>query len=112
MATDDWRRGAAEFNPSNLDRNIALRDALKRIAQRHRTSVSSVAIRMGSQLAGSYGGNRWGPVPRTGGWLDWRRESGVWVRLPLTKSRAIKRTGAGSGPSTPNLESAGRKSAA
>jgi aryl-alcohol dehydrogenase-like predicted oxidoreductase len=44
MATDDWRRGAAEFNPSNLDRNIALRDALKPIAQRHRTSVSSVAI--------------------------------------------------------------------
>src|ERR1700747_1225880 len=44
MANDDWRRRSAEFNPPNSNRNLALRDALKPISQRHGTSVSSVAI--------------------------------------------------------------------
>src|SRR5580704_18635812 len=44
MAEDDWRRRSPEFNPPNLQRNLALRDALQPIAKRHGTSVSSVAI--------------------------------------------------------------------
>jgi aryl-alcohol dehydrogenase-like predicted oxidoreductase len=44
MADDDWRRRSPEFNSPNLERNVALRDALQPIAQRHGTSVSSVAI--------------------------------------------------------------------
>jgi aryl-alcohol dehydrogenase-like predicted oxidoreductase len=44
MAKDDWRRGAPEFNSPNVERNLALRDALRPIARRHGTSVSSVAI--------------------------------------------------------------------
>jgi aryl-alcohol dehydrogenase-like predicted oxidoreductase len=44
MASDDWRRKAPEFQEPNLSRNLALRDALRPIAQRHNTSVSSVAI--------------------------------------------------------------------
>ena len=36
MAADDWRRSAPEFNPPNLERNLALRDALRPIAKRHR----------------------------------------------------------------------------
>src|SRR5579864_7398907 len=44
LAADDWRLRAAEFNPPNLNNNLALRDALRPIAQRHYTSVSSVAI--------------------------------------------------------------------
>jgi aryl-alcohol dehydrogenase-like predicted oxidoreductase len=111
MATDDWRRGAAEFNPSNLDLNIALRDALKPTAQRHRTSVSSVAIAWVLSWPGVTAAIVGGRSPeQVDGWIGaGNLELG---RLPLTKSRAIKRTGAGSGPSTPNLESAGRKSAA
>ncbi len=44
LAADDWRRRAAEFQEPNLSRNLALRDALRPIARRHDTSVSSIAI--------------------------------------------------------------------
>jgi aryl-alcohol dehydrogenase-like predicted oxidoreductase len=44
LAEDDWRRRAAEFQQPLLGRNLALRDALQSIAQRHETSVSCIAI--------------------------------------------------------------------
>src|SRR5712691_5968211 len=44
LADDDWRRHAEEFQEPHLSRNLALRDALRPIAQRHGTTVSSVAI--------------------------------------------------------------------
>ena len=44
LAEDDWRRRGLEFNEPNLSRNLALRDALKPVAQRHSASVSSIAI--------------------------------------------------------------------
>ena len=44
LAEDDWRRRAVEFQQPRLDRNLALRDALQPIAQRHETSVSCIAI--------------------------------------------------------------------
>ena len=44
LADDDWRRRAPEFQEPNLSRNLALRDSLYPIAEKHRTSISSVAI--------------------------------------------------------------------
>ncbi|MCI4355068.1 MAG: aldo/keto reductase, partial [Thermoplasmata archaeon] len=44
MAEDDWRRRSAQFTEPNLPRNIALRDALQPIAERHGVTVSAVAI--------------------------------------------------------------------
>jgi aryl-alcohol dehydrogenase-like predicted oxidoreductase len=44
LAKDDWRRHATEFQQPNLGRNLALRDALRKIARRHESSVSAVAI--------------------------------------------------------------------
>src|SRR5258708_21104735 len=44
LGPDDWRRRSPEFQAPNLDRNLALRDALRPIAQRHGVSVSVVAI--------------------------------------------------------------------
>jgi aryl-alcohol dehydrogenase-like predicted oxidoreductase len=44
FAADDWRRRGPEFKSPQLERNIMLRDALKPIAARHRTTVSAVAI--------------------------------------------------------------------
>jgi aryl-alcohol dehydrogenase-like predicted oxidoreductase len=44
LAQDDWRRSAPDFQEPNLSRNLALRDALRPIAQRHRTTVSAVAV--------------------------------------------------------------------
>jgi aryl-alcohol dehydrogenase-like predicted oxidoreductase len=44
LAEDDWRRRAVEFQQPLLGRNLALRNALQPIAQRHDTSVSCIAI--------------------------------------------------------------------
>lgn len=44
LASDDWRRKSPEFQEPKLSRNLALRDSLRPIAQRHDTSISSVAI--------------------------------------------------------------------
>jgi aryl-alcohol dehydrogenase-like predicted oxidoreductase len=44
MAETDWRRQAPNFTEPALSRNLALRDALRPIAERHDTTVSAVAI--------------------------------------------------------------------
>jgi aryl-alcohol dehydrogenase-like predicted oxidoreductase len=44
FADDDWRRKSPEFQELRLSRNLALRDGLRPIAQRHGVTVSSVAI--------------------------------------------------------------------
>jgi aryl-alcohol dehydrogenase-like predicted oxidoreductase len=44
MAETDWRRQAPNFTEPALSRNVALRDALRPIAERHDTTVSAVAI--------------------------------------------------------------------
>ena len=44
LAQDDWRRRAVEFQEPNLSRNLALRDALQRIARRHGATVSAIAV--------------------------------------------------------------------
>src|SRR5688500_16178136 len=44
LAEDDWRRRAPEFQPPRLERNVALRDALRPIAARHGATVSAVAV--------------------------------------------------------------------
>ena len=43
---DDWRRSSPDFSEPNLSRNLALRDALRPIAQRHRATVAVVAVRL------------------------------------------------------------------
>jgi aryl-alcohol dehydrogenase-like predicted oxidoreductase len=44
MADDDWRRRSPEFTEPNLSRNLALRDALRPVAERYGVSVSAVAV--------------------------------------------------------------------
>jgi aryl-alcohol dehydrogenase-like predicted oxidoreductase len=44
MAADDWRRESAQFQHPNLGRNLALRDALRPIAERYNTTVASIAV--------------------------------------------------------------------
>jgi aryl-alcohol dehydrogenase-like predicted oxidoreductase len=44
LAEDDWRRRNPEFLEPNLSHNLALRDALRPIAQRHDVTVSAVAV--------------------------------------------------------------------
>ena len=44
MADDDWRRRSAQFTEPHLSRNIALRDALRPVAERHGVTVSAIAV--------------------------------------------------------------------
>src|SRR5439155_413040 len=44
LAPDDWRRRSPQFQQPALDKNVALRDALKPIARRHGTTASAVAV--------------------------------------------------------------------
>lgn len=44
FALDDWRRHHPEFQPPNLQRNLALRDALRPIAEAHSTTVAAIAV--------------------------------------------------------------------
>jgi len=104
MASDDWRRRSPDFNSPNLERNLALRDALRPIARRHETSVSSVAIAWILSWPGVTGAIVGARNPeQVDGWID-------AANLELTPAdldkiaTAIERTGAGSGPSMSNLK--------
>jgi aryl-alcohol dehydrogenase-like predicted oxidoreductase len=103
MADDDWRRRASEFNQPNLTRNLALRDALRPIAQRHGTSVSSVAIAWTLTWPGVTGAIVGARTPaQVDGWIQ-------AASLELTASdrqkiaSAVKLTKAGAGPGRPKL---------
>ena len=106
LAQDDWRRRAPDFQEPNLSRNLALRDALRPIAQRHRTTVSAVAVAWTiawPSVTGAIVGAR--SPHQVDGWI-------AAATLKLTSgdleeiSTAIVRTGAGTGPTIPQLEHA------
>ena len=98
FAQDDWRRRSSHFQEPNLSRNIALRDALKPIATRHNTSVSSVAIAWTLAWPGVTGAIVGARTPeQVDGWIG-------AASLKLTDAdleeiaAAVKNTGAGTGP--------------
>ena len=101
LAPDDWRRKTKEFNSPNVERNIALRDALKPIAQRHGTNVASIAVAWTLSWPGVSGaicGAR--SAEQVDGWVD----AGKVTLTPEDLGEiaaAIKATGAGTGPSKP-----------
>ena len=101
LADDDWRRHAEEFQEPHLSRNLALRDALRPIAQRHGTTVSSVAIAWTLAWPGVTGAIVGARTPtQVDGWIQ-------AAALDLTPedleeiSSAITYTKAGTGPSQP-----------
>jgi len=101
MASDDWRRRGPEFQEPALSRNLALRDALQPIAERHGVSVSSVAVAWTLAWPGLSGAIVGGRTPaQVDGWIQ-----GAALQLTdqdLTEiASAIKRTQAGAGPPQP-----------
>jgi aryl-alcohol dehydrogenase-like predicted oxidoreductase len=104
MTNDDWRRHSPEFNAPNLDRNLGLRDALRPIARRHQTSVSSVAIAWTLGWPGVTAAIVGARSPeQVDGWIDAANLELTPVDLDEIAT-AIKQTGAGSGPSTSRVE--------
>jgi aryl-alcohol dehydrogenase-like predicted oxidoreductase len=101
MADDDWRLRSADFQSPNLERNIALRDALRSVAERHETTVSAVAIAWVLAWRGVTGaivGAR--SADQIDGWID--AATLVLSSADLDDiAKAIARTGAGHGPHMP-----------
>ncbi|MDE3075852.1 MAG: aldo/keto reductase [Chloroflexota bacterium] len=98
MAEGDWRRSSADFQEPSLSRSVALRDALRPVARRHGTNVSSVAIAWVLSWPGVTGAIVGSRSPdQVGGWID-------AASLQLDENdldeiaAAIERTGAGAGP--------------
>ena len=101
LADDDWRRRAPEFQEPNLSRNLALRDALRPIAEKHSTSVSSVAIAWTLAWPGVTGAIVGARTPaQVDGWIQAASLELTAVDMQEIAS-AIKRTKAGVGPTRP-----------
>jgi aryl-alcohol dehydrogenase-like predicted oxidoreductase len=104
FAEDDWRRRSPEFQEPNLSRNLALRDALRPIAQRHGTTVSAIAVAWTIAWPGVTGAIVGARSPKqVDGWID-----AATLRLTPADlkeiSAAMVRTGAGTGPTMPHLQ--------
>jgi aryl-alcohol dehydrogenase-like predicted oxidoreductase len=101
LAPDDWRRRGPEFQSPALERNLALRDALKPIARRHGTSISAVAIAWVLAWPGVTGAIVGARSPeQVNGWLPAATLSLSAQDLDAI-ARAIEASGAGSGPGRP-----------
>jgi aryl-alcohol dehydrogenase-like predicted oxidoreductase len=101
MAKDDWRRRSADFQSPNLERNIALRNALDPVADRHDTTVSAVAIAWTLAWRGVTGaivGAR--SADQIEGWIGAATLTLDGADLDEIAA-AIARTGAGQGPQAP-----------
>lgn len=101
LPKDDWRSRNAEFSGDLLARNLKLADAMKPIAERHRTSVATIAVAWTLAWPGVTGaivGAR--SAAQVDGWLDAAR-----IELNSEDMRAIgkaiEETGAGKGPALP-----------
>jgi aryl-alcohol dehydrogenase-like predicted oxidoreductase len=101
LASDDWRRRSDHFNPPAVERNLALRDALRPIAQRHDTTVAAAAVAWTLAWRGVTGAIVGARTPQqVDGWI-------AAATLTLTAAdldeiaHAIEITRAGSGPARP-----------
>jgi aryl-alcohol dehydrogenase-like predicted oxidoreductase len=102
LAPDDWRRRSTYFQEPDLSRNLALRDALRPIAQRHNTSVSSVAIAWTLAWPGVTGAIVGARTPaQVDGWIG--AASLQLIDKDIAEiAAAIERTAAGTGPVRPS----------
>jgi aryl-alcohol dehydrogenase-like predicted oxidoreductase len=111
MAADDWRRRSPHFQEPALTANLALRDRLRAIAARHRTTVAAVAVAWTLAWPGVTGAIVGARSPeQVDGWVG-------AAGLELTKEdlaeidRAVSETGAGNGPSMPGHAAPGLREA-
>jgi len=106
LSQDDWRRRNGDFREPNLSRNLALRDALRPMAKRYNTTVSAVAVAWVLAWPGVTGAIVGARSPQqVDGWIG-----AATLKLSVSDLQeiadAIARTGAGSGPTMPQLQKA------
>ncbi|MGH7580321.1 MAG: aldo/keto reductase [Gemmatimonadales bacterium] len=101
LPEDDWRRRSSEFNPPRLGRNLALRDGLRPVAERHGTSVAEIAIAWTLAWSGVTAAIVGARTPdQVDGWID---SGSIELTGPDLDEIAglVGHTGAGSGPALP-----------
>jgi aryl-alcohol dehydrogenase-like predicted oxidoreductase len=101
LPDDDWRASHPDFTGEALERNLALADGLRPIAERHGVGIPAVAVAWTLTWPGVTGAIVGGRSPdQVKGWLP-------AATLELTKSdlaelaTLISATGAGEGPVAP-----------
>jgi aryl-alcohol dehydrogenase-like predicted oxidoreductase len=101
MAEDDWRKTAPNFSEPALGRNLALRDALRPIAERHDTTIAAIAVAWTLAWPGVTAAIVGARAPeQVDGWIG-------AAALELTAAdlddiaAAVRETGAGAGPDDP-----------
>jgi aryl-alcohol dehydrogenase-like predicted oxidoreductase len=101
LAEDDWRRRSPEFQPPRLDRNLALRDALRPLAARRGVSVGALAVAWTLAWPGVTGAIVGARSPeQVDGWITAARLALDSAELDEI-AEAVRRTGAGGGPARP-----------
>jgi len=109
LADDDWRRRAPDFQEPNLSRNLALRDALRPIAKKHGTTVSSVAIAWTLAWPGVTGAIVGARTPaQVDGWIQ-SASLELFAEDLQEIASAIQSTKAGVGPNRPTRAAASSK---
>jgi len=101
MGDNDWRKRSANFQTPRVEKNIALRDALRPIAKRHNTTVSSVAVAWTLAWPGVTGAIVGARSPsQIDGWIDASRVTLTAGDLDEIAA-SIDRIGVGTGPTRP-----------
>ncbi len=101
LPAQDWRHRSSDFHRPKLRRNLALRDALRPIAQRHDTTVAQIAIAWTLTWSGVTGAIVGARTPeQVDGWID--AGSVELTREDLEEIvKILEKTEAGSGPALP-----------
>ena len=103
FADDDWRRRSPEYQSPRLERNLALRDALRPIARRHGATVAATAIAWTLAWPGVTGAIVGARSPaQVDGWIGAAKLQLTPADLDVIAA-AIARTRAGEGPARPAL---------
>jgi aryl-alcohol dehydrogenase-like predicted oxidoreductase len=101
LPEDDWRRRFPHFQSPDLERNLALRDALKPIAAKHDSTTAAVAVAWTLTWPGVSGAIVGARSPeQVDGWIAAATRILDDDDLKAIAA-AIEKTGAGSGPSAP-----------
>jgi aryl-alcohol dehydrogenase-like predicted oxidoreductase len=101
LPANDWRSRNGEFKGDKLRRNLLVADAMRKVAEQHRTSTASVAVAwtLGwPGVSGAIVGAR--SAKQVDGWID----AATLVLTPADMDAigaAIDSSGAGTGPSRP-----------
>ncbi|MDB5483432.1 MAG: putative aldo/keto reductase [Caulobacteraceae bacterium] len=103
LPANDWRSRNAEFTGEALRRNLAVADAMRELAERHETTVASVSVAWTLAWPGVTAAIVGARSPRqVDGWIDAAKLALGESDIQLIAS-AIERSGAGYGPTRPQM---------